>query len=79
MLNYTVRLKTDRICRYIMCGFILHNCAKFLSDPYEDFEQIDVEEEPVMPELYAEPNNAEMRRRGIQIRNQIAELMYRQR
>ncbi|KAK9729748.1 hypothetical protein QE152_g15811 [Popillia japonica] len=79
MLNYTVRLKTDRICRYIMCGFILHNCAKFLNDAYEHFQEIDVEEEPVMPALYAEPNNAAIRRRGIQFRNEIAELMYRQR
>lgn len=81
MLNYTIRLKTDRICRYSMCGFILHNCAKFLNDPYEQFEEFDVEEQPVMPAIYAEaePNNAEIRRRGIQFRNEIAELIYRQR
>ncbi|CAH2007108.1 unnamed protein product [Acanthoscelides obtectus] len=79
MLNYTIRLKTDRTCRYIMCAFILHNCAKFLNDPDEHFDEMNIEEEAVMPELYAEPNNGEVRRRGIQFRNEIATLMYRQR
>ena len=79
MLNYTIRLKTDRVCRYIMSGFILHNCAKILNDQDEHFDEIDIAEEVVMPELYAEPNNAEIRRRGIQFRNEIATLIYRQR
>lgn len=81
IVNYTVRPKTDKISRYIMCGFISHNCAKFLNNLNEQFEDIDVEEQPVMPALYAksEPNNAKIRLRGIQVRNEIAELMYRQR
>lgn len=60
VLNYTVALKINRyIDKFIMCGFILHNYEKFLNDPCEDFQQIDVEEELVMRELNTEPNNTE--------------------
>lgn len=75
ILHDTVRLKTDRICQYVMSAFILHNCSKFLNDP-NDFEPIYLEEEPVMIPVFPEGSTAKIRRQGIQFRSHIAEQIY---
>lgn len=76
MLNYEVRLKLDRVASYIMCGFILHNIAKYLQDP-DDFEIIEEYEQP--PVMYVPEVNAHiLRRQGINRRAQIAQLIYEQ-
>lgn len=54
MLHYTLRLKSDRLCTFILAGFILHNVAKYLQDPDEDFGDIDDDEPPFCLPLQAD-------------------------
>ncbi|KAL1493760.1 hypothetical protein ABEB36_009453 [Hypothenemus hampei] len=74
MLNYTIRLKTERIPKYIVSAFVLHNIAKHLLDPYNDFDPIEIEAHP--NEQMFEGNQAEIRNRDTLLRNQLAEDMF---
>uniref|UniRef100_A0A0A9WBB0 Putative nuclease HARBI1 n=1 Tax=Lygus hesperus TaxID=30085 RepID=A0A0A9WBB0_LYGHE len=37
MMQYTVRVGTQKLARFILCAFILHNVAKYLNDQ-DNFE-----------------------------------------
>ncbi|KAG5891910.1 hypothetical protein JTB14_022661 [Gonioctena quinquepunctata] len=72
MLHYTLRLKTDGLCNFILAGFILHNVAKYLQDPDEDFDNIDDDGAPFCPALQA--NGAPwVRRAGQEKRDAVAQ------
>ncbi|XP_047136721.1 uncharacterized protein LOC124813551 [Hydra vulgaris] len=71
ILRYCVRIKPEMIATCITACFILHNIAKTLNNP--DFENEDVEEddEEIVPEI-EEGNEQQLRLLGQQCRNEIA-------
>lgn len=76
MLHYTFRLKTENIPKHIVSAFVLHNVAKHLQDPYNDFEPLEMEVQHPN-ELIPDGNQAQFRNRGAQRRNEVAEALFR--
>ncbi|KAF4528881.1 hypothetical protein B566_EDAN017320 [Ephemera danica] len=76
MLGYKLRVKLERVSKLICVAVILHNVAKYLNDPYEDFDEIidyrpDVDDDDD-EEVTADSPRAEILRAGKVKRNAIA-------
>lgn len=75
ILQYTLRVKTEKAAAMIVCCFVLHNIAKYLNDEeledeaYQDFDQ-DHENIP------DEDLNENVRRQGQLRRQQLAQIIY---
>lgn len=72
MLQYMVRIKLDRVCRFILSAFVLHNVAKHVQDPDFD-EEMEPENQPnAVPENFQQENEVADRAEGVATRNAIA-------
>lgn len=76
ILQYMVRVKLDRVASVIISCAVLHNISKYLNDPLP----VDEEEEDVMndeeEEYNLENDDENVRRRGLQRREEIKNLIY---
>jgi len=80
-LQYKVRAKLESVSTIIVCCFVLHNVAKYLSDP-EDFpEECDFEdpEESNEASINIELGTARIRNLGQLRRKELAEIVFRNR
>lgn len=76
MLQYTFRLKTETIPKHIVSAFVLHNIAKHLRDPYHDFDPVEMEI-PHQNDPIFDYNQVQIRNRGTQRRNEVAQALFR--
>jgi len=75
ILHYKVRVTLRNVSNIIICCFVLHNIAKYLADPYEDFPEIDDQDEDEA-DATPMPNNTRIRELGKQKRDQIADILF---
>ena len=76
ILRYGIRLKLENIPKCIMACFVLHNVAKFLNDPDDDFDGGEMEEIEEDADFHAGANEAGLRLQGPHRRQEITAVLY---
>lgn len=76
-LRYGLRIPLDRIPRFIVCCFILHNIAKEFDDEEPEMEDNEDIEEPFGVALDEDPNEPSARE-ALQRRAEIADILFAQ-
>ncbi|XP_071796578.1 putative nuclease HARBI1 [Asterias amurensis] len=80
ILRFGIRLKLENVSKCIMSCFDLHNIAKNLNDPFDDFHDEDAEQDDDDDDgNRVRPTARQVRQQGQQKRDEIAILLFNER